>query len=418
MISILHSVSKWPITTLLVALCWVAEAADHRALAAQSPKDDVTRFIQTGDNFMATQDYGLAITLYRLAKQSDPQSQAARARLGLAYARKGDMAMAEGWAGEVIEEDGCNPIALYALVLVLEKEGQYKRPRELLNWVGNDPKYKGLFFDVAELQKRLDERAKSGKDRGWTGSFLGCSQQRQTPFAAKPVSPNTNTDQELAAKDNNKQKVKENNNQHALPEWAAELWRRKDKGLDHYEPFAAKPTLPDTNNGRAPVVKDDNDQDAGARRITEWWLSQGKEASSGSGQSAETGIKREDTQIGIGPMAKEGDNVLIHYTAKVLNGPTFEKTYPPNAVLVKLGSDQTIRGLSLGIPGMKVGGVRRITIPPAFGFGDKAHGQVPPNATLVYLISLVAVSGSANSTPARAGQSSRRAGGEPEEKTR
>ncbi len=148
---------------------------------------------------------------------------------------------------------------------------------------------------------------------------------------------------------------------------------------------------PDASAARAAASSGEDHPERPGRAITEWWLGQRANPDASSGDGA--GVEVVDTRPGDGRVAASGNRVSIHYTAKVLDGPTFDKTTPASPLTFQLGSDQVIRGLSLGIPGMKVGGTRRITIPPALGFGSRPPRGVPPGATLVYTVSLVEVSG-------------------------
>jgi FKBP-type peptidyl-prolyl cis-trans isomerase len=105
---------------------------------------------------------------------------------------------------------------------------------------------------------------------------------------------------------------------------------------------------------------------------------------------ATTGVKIEDLTVGTGEEVKPRDTVTIHYKGCLMNGTEFDSSHkrgqPATFPLARL-----IKGWQEGIPGMKVGGKRRLTIPPELGYG--AYGSppnIPPNATLTFEIELFA----------------------------
>ena len=116
-------------------------------------------------------------------------------------------------------------------------------------------------------------------------------------------------------------------------------------------------------------------------------------ANSGSGDagiSAELGIV--DEVIGSGMPAKAGDNVSIQYLGMLPNGTMFDSSRDHGAPIdFTLGSGQVIPGFDSGVLGMKVGGKRRITIPPELGYGDRAIGPIPPNSTLIFEVELLEI---------------------------
>ncbi len=119
----------------------------------------------------------------------------------------------------------------------------------------------------------------------------------------------------------------------------------------------------------------------------------GQRSEQGASAAAAASVQVQDTVVGQGRAAVAGDTVSIHYTAKVLDGPTFEKTSPPRPFTFELGGDAAIRGLSFGVAGMKVGGTRKITIPAALAFDSRPHPDVPRGSAVVYVVSLAAISG-------------------------
>jgi len=104
------------------------------------------------------------------------------------------------------------------------------------------------------------------------------------------------------------------------------------------------------------------------------------------------GLVIEDTKIGTGAAAKLGDTVTVHYTGRLTDGKKFDSSLDRNEPFVfKLGAGEVISGWDQGVVGMKVGGKRKLTIPPALGYGANGVGPIPPNATLVFDIELLAV---------------------------
>jgi FKBP-type peptidyl-prolyl cis-trans isomerase len=101
----------------------------------------------------------------------------------------------------------------------------------------------------------------------------------------------------------------------------------------------------------------------------------------------------EDQKVGEGPAVKKGDTVLIHYRGTLVNGTEIDSSYrrgKPYETIIGIGN--VIKGWDEGIPGMKVGGKRKLTIPPDMAYGSAgAHGVVPPNATLIFEVELIEI---------------------------
>lgn len=101
-----------------------------------------------------------------------------------------------------------------------------------------------------------------------------------------------------------------------------------------------------------------------------------------------------DTVVGTGPEAKTGDTVTLNYVGMLPDGTVFDASanHGSTGFTFPLGAGQVIKGWDQGVIGMKVGGKRRLIIPPALAYGNQAVGGViPANATLVFDIELVAV---------------------------
>jgi peptidylprolyl isomerase len=100
----------------------------------------------------------------------------------------------------------------------------------------------------------------------------------------------------------------------------------------------------------------------------------------------------EDITIGDGDEAKAGDFVEVHYVGvSYSNGEQFDASWDRDETFeFRLGAGQVISGWDRGVAGMKVGGRRRLTIPPDLGYGKQgAGGVIAPNETLVFVVDLV-----------------------------
>lgn len=106
-----------------------------------------------------------------------------------------------------------------------------------------------------------------------------------------------------------------------------------------------------------------------------------------------TGLKMEDTKVGTGDEAVTGKSVTVHYTGWLTDGTKFDSSKDHGQPFTfQLGAGQVIKGWDQGVVGMKVGGVRKLTIPPSLGYGaNGAGGVIPPNASLVFEVELLAV---------------------------
>lgn len=105
----------------------------------------------------------------------------------------------------------------------------------------------------------------------------------------------------------------------------------------------------------------------------------------------DSGLKYEDLAEGEGATAEAGQRVLVHYTGWLTDGTKFDSSVDRNDPFqFALGKGMVIRGWDEGVAGMKVGGRRRLTIPPQLGYGAQgAGGVIPPNATLVFEVELL-----------------------------
>lgn len=100
-----------------------------------------------------------------------------------------------------------------------------------------------------------------------------------------------------------------------------------------------------------------------------------------------------DVKIGKGAEAVDGKKITVHYTGILADGLKFDSSLDRDAPMTfVLGTGQVIQGWDEGIKGMKVGGKRKLTIPPRMGYGARGvGGSIPPNAALFFDIELLKV---------------------------
>jgi FKBP-type peptidyl-prolyl cis-trans isomerase len=103
-------------------------------------------------------------------------------------------------------------------------------------------------------------------------------------------------------------------------------------------------------------------------------------------------LRIEDLTEGTGPAAKTGDRVEVHYTGWLPDGKKFDSSKDHGEPFeFRLGAGKVIKGWDQGVVGMKVGGKRKLTIPPSLGYGSKGLGPIPPNSELIFEIELLKI---------------------------
>lgn len=102
--------------------------------------------------------------------------------------------------------------------------------------------------------------------------------------------------------------------------------------------------------------------------------------------------KIEDLKVGTGAEATTGKTVSVHYVGTLTDGTKFDSSRDRGEPFsFKLGNGDVIKGWDQGVAGMKVGGKRKLTIPPDLAYGSRAIGSIPANSTLVFEVELLAV---------------------------
>jgi FKBP-type peptidyl-prolyl cis-trans isomerase FkpA len=129
-----------------------------------------------------------------------------------------------------------------------------------------------------------------------------------------------------------------------------------------------------------------------------WLLTTAACAGSTTAPSSYAAYSQTDIAVGQGTEATAGKTATVNYTGWVYDssktnqrGAQFDSSVGKAPFSFVLGAGGVIRGWDQGVPGMKVGGVRQLVIPPALGYGGTRQGAIPPNATLIFEITLLDV---------------------------
>jgi peptidylprolyl isomerase len=103
-----------------------------------------------------------------------------------------------------------------------------------------------------------------------------------------------------------------------------------------------------------------------------------------------SGLRITDLELGTGAEAIAGQSVSVNYRGSLTNGKEFDSSYGRGPFSFRLGGGQVIQGWDEGVAGMKVGGKRKLVIPPELGYGSRgAGGVIPPDATLIFEVELL-----------------------------
>jgi FKBP-type peptidyl-prolyl cis-trans isomerase FkpA len=105
-----------------------------------------------------------------------------------------------------------------------------------------------------------------------------------------------------------------------------------------------------------------------------------------------SGLKIGDIKVGDGQEAKTGDTVAVHYTGWLKDGTKFDSSRDRGKPLpFTLGAHEVIAGWDEGVVGMKVGGKRKLIIPPELAYGSQDKGKIPPNSELTFEVELLSI---------------------------
>jgi len=149
-----------------------------------------------------------------------------------------------------------------------------------------------------------------------------------------------------------------------------------------------------TVNNAARVVRADIPASNGVIHAINAVLTPPSEAAKkGAIVTSESGLQYEELQVGTGPSPTRGQKVTVHYTGTLTDGTKFDSSRDrAQPFSFTIGVGQVIKGWDEGVMSMKVGGRRKLTIPPDLGYGARgAGGVIPPNATLVFDVELLGV---------------------------
>ena len=110
-------------------------------------------------------------------------------------------------------------------------------------------------------------------------------------------------------------------------------------------------------------------------------------------QTMSNGLVIEDLKIGDGQEVEKFNIVTVNYTGLLENGTKFDSSLNPGRTPFRftVGAGQVIKGWDEGLMGMKIGGKRKLTIPPELGYGNRDNGPIPANSTLIFEIDLLTI---------------------------
>lgn len=103
-------------------------------------------------------------------------------------------------------------------------------------------------------------------------------------------------------------------------------------------------------------------------------------------------LKITDITVGTGALPAFGNTVIVHYTGTFTNGVKFDSSKDRGVPFsFQIGVGEVIKGWDLGVSTMRIGGKRKLIIPPELGYGNKTQGPIPANSTLVFEVELLGI---------------------------
>ncbi len=159
------------------------------------------------------------------------------------------------------------------------------------------------------------------------------------------------------------------------------------------EPAAAEPMATETVTAATAAAAPRPSAAAAAPTVTATATATAPAPAAPAAPAADEKLVVVDVAVGKGAEAKAGDKVSVHYTGTLTDGKEFDSSRKHGKPFdFLLGRSQVIKGWDQGVAGMKVGGRRKLTIPPSLGYGARgAGGLIPPNATLQFDIELLGI---------------------------
>lgn len=105
-----------------------------------------------------------------------------------------------------------------------------------------------------------------------------------------------------------------------------------------------------------------------------------------------SGLKYVDIVEGTGPTPQTGQTVVVHYTGTLQNGTKFDSSLDKGQPFsFPIGRGSVIKGWDEGLMTMKVGGKRKLIIPPKLGYGAQAQAKIPANSTLIFEVEMLGI---------------------------